>query len=157
VMDAMPRPRPPHLHRQITRHGKTAWYVRIGKGPRIRIRSDFGSPEFDAEYNAAIASSSWPSESVPATGSLEWLCNRYRAECPKWASFRPATRKQRENIFVAVMGVSGQVLARAITREHIEAGRDRRKPHQGRHFVDAMRVSSGPQRLDSFSAILRRA
>ena len=52
-MDAMPRPRPPHLHRQVTRHGKTVWYVRIGKGPRIRIRSAFGTSEFDAEYRAA--------------------------------------------------------------------------------------------------------
>jgi integrase len=138
-MDAMPRPRPPHLHRQVTRDGRTVWYVRVGKGPRIRIRSDFGSPEFDADYSAAIANSSRPSKTAPATGSLEWLCERYRAECPKWANFKPATRKQRENIFRAVMEVSGQVAAHLITREHIEAGRDRRKPHQGRHFVDAMR------------------
>jgi excisionase family DNA binding protein len=53
-MEAMPRPRPPHLHRQVTQHSKTVWYVRIGKGPRIRIRSAFGTPEFDAEYRAAI-------------------------------------------------------------------------------------------------------
>jgi hypothetical protein len=44
----MPRPRPPHLHRQVTRHGKTVWYVRIDKGPRVRIRAEFGTPEFDA-------------------------------------------------------------------------------------------------------------
>jgi hypothetical protein len=43
-MDGMPRPRPPHLQRQVSRHGKTVWYVRIGKGPRIRIHSPFGSP-----------------------------------------------------------------------------------------------------------------
>ena len=54
-MQPMPRPRPPHLHRQVTRHGKTAWYVRTGKGPRTRIRSEFGSPEFDVEYQAALA------------------------------------------------------------------------------------------------------
>ena len=50
----MPRPRPPRLHREITRHGKAVWYVRIGKGPRIRLRAQFGSSEFDAEYQAAI-------------------------------------------------------------------------------------------------------
>jgi hypothetical protein len=32
-MDDMPRPRPPHLQRQITRHGKTVWYVRVGRSP----------------------------------------------------------------------------------------------------------------------------
>ena len=43
-MDDMPRPRPPHLHRQVSRHGKTVWYVRFGKGPRTRIRSAFWHP-----------------------------------------------------------------------------------------------------------------
>ena len=33
----MPRPRPPHLQREITRHGKAVWYVRVGHGPRVRI------------------------------------------------------------------------------------------------------------------------
>ena len=45
-MEIMPRPRPPHLHRETTRHGKTVWYVRADKGRRIRINADFGSPEF---------------------------------------------------------------------------------------------------------------
>jgi len=139
----MPRPRPPHLQRQVSRHGKTVWYVRVGKGKRIRIRAGFGSSEFDAEYQAAVAASARRGQVTPATGpatgSLGWLCERYRAECPKWANFKPATRKQRENIFRAAIEVSGHVAARVITREHIEAGRDRRKPHQGRHFVDAMR------------------
>ena len=37
-MDPMPRPRPPHLVQQITRHGAVVWYVRKGKGPRTRSR-----------------------------------------------------------------------------------------------------------------------
>jgi hypothetical protein len=41
----MPRPRPPHLQRRITRH--FAWYVRRGRGPCIRIRGAYGSPEFE--------------------------------------------------------------------------------------------------------------
>src|SRR4051812_9134422 len=47
-MVAMPRPRPLHVHRETSRHGRTVWYVRIGKGPRIRLRAEFGSPEFEA-------------------------------------------------------------------------------------------------------------
>jgi hypothetical protein len=53
VMDLMPRPRPPHLQREVTRHGKAIWYVRVGKGPRVRIHGEFGTPEFDAEYQGA--------------------------------------------------------------------------------------------------------
>jgi hypothetical protein len=49
------RPRPPHLQRQVTQHGRAVWYVRIGRGPRTRIRAPFGTAEFDAEYQAALA------------------------------------------------------------------------------------------------------
>ena len=51
----MPRPRPPHLQREITRHGKAVWYVRVDRGPRVRLKAEFGTPEFDAEYRAALA------------------------------------------------------------------------------------------------------
>jgi hypothetical protein len=30
------RPRLPHLHKEITRHGKTVWYVRLRGGSRSR-------------------------------------------------------------------------------------------------------------------------
>ena len=46
----MPRPRPPHLHRERTRHGQFVWYVRKGKGARIRLRAEYGSEKFWAEY-----------------------------------------------------------------------------------------------------------
>jgi hypothetical protein len=48
----MPRPRPPYLHRVITRHGKAVWYVRLGVGQRkrIRLRSEFGTEDFRLEY-----------------------------------------------------------------------------------------------------------
>jgi hypothetical protein len=54
-MDGMPRPRPPHLQRETTRHGKTVWIVRIGKGPRRRLRAAYGTPEFDAEFKRPSA------------------------------------------------------------------------------------------------------
>jgi hypothetical protein len=54
VMELMPRPRPPHLHRETTRHGKAVWYVRVGRGKRIRIKAEFGAPSFDTEYQAAV-------------------------------------------------------------------------------------------------------
>ena len=88
-MSEMPRPRPPHLHRQVTRHGKTVWYVRIGKGPRIRIRREFGTPEFDAEYRAAIdglPARQAAKDSNITTGTLAWLIERYR-ETGNWERF----------------------------------------------------------------------
>jgi hypothetical protein len=140
VIEAMPRPRPPHLQRQVTQHGKAVWYVRIGKGPRIRIRADFGTPEFDAEYQAAISGTPRPKKGAPATGTLAWLVARYR-EVSEWTSLSPATRKQRENILVNVLETAGDKPFVKIAKATIVAGCERRAktPAQARHFLTTMR------------------
>jgi len=136
----MPRPRPPHLHREETRHGRMVWYVRVGKGPRIRIQAEFGSPEFDAEYQAAVSGRTRPSKASPALGTLSWLVTRYR-ESSAWMALSAATRRQRENIFAHVLASAGSQPFARITSETIMAGRERRAvtPAQARNFLDAMR------------------
>src|SRR6516165_6974656 len=136
----MPRPRPPHLQRQRTQHGRVVWYVRIGKGPRVRIRAAFGTPEFDAEYQAALAARPRPAKTETTSGSLAWLIERYR-ETTAWTNLSSATRRQRENIFRQVVEAAGKVPSSKITTGSIERGRDRRinTPAQARHFLDAMR------------------
>ena len=57
-MVAMPPHRPPHLHREKTRHGKLVWYVRVGgssRGPRLRPHAEYGTAKFWEEYQAALA------------------------------------------------------------------------------------------------------
>jgi hypothetical protein len=144
-MDGMPRPRPPHLQRHVTRHGRVVWYVRIGRGARIRIRASFGSPDFDAEYQAAITAlqAGKPARQDRNTpiGSLAWLVERYR-ETGAWTGLSLATRRQRENIIKHVLESAGSQSASRITKAHIVAGRDRRAkdaPFQARHFLDTMR------------------
>jgi integrase len=139
VIAAMPRPRPPHLHLEITRHGKAVWYVRVGKGPRIRIRAEFGSPDFGAEYQAAISGTPQPRKG-PASGSLAWLIARYR-ETTTWSSLSAATRRQRENIFLHVIETAGDKPFVRIDATTIIAGRERRAatPAQARNFLDAIR------------------
>jgi integrase len=140
-MTDMPRPRPPHLHRQVTRHGKTVWYVRLDrKSPRIRIKAEFGSDEFTAEYQAAIEGRAKPAKGQPAAGSLAWLLDRYR-ETGEWLKLSAATRRQRDNIFVHVIASAGTKPAAKITEATIRAGKERRAktPAQARNFLDAMR------------------
>jgi integrase len=139
-MSDMPRPRPPHLHKQITRHGVTVWYVRIGKGKRTRIKGVYGSEEFKCEYDAAIAGSPVSGRSKVKTGSLQWLWDKYR-ESLAWKGLSMATRRQRENIMREVLERSGEVEFADITKKIIAEGRDRRseKPSMARHFVGTMR------------------
>jgi integrase len=127
------------LHRQTTRHGKTVWYVRIGKGSRVRIRSAFGTPEFDAEYQAALSSTP-RREKGPVQGTLAWLITRYQ-ETSAWKGLSQATRRQRDNIFEHVLKSAGDQPFAKITTATIMAARDRRAstPAQARHVLDTMR------------------
>ena len=109
------------------------------RGPRVKLRAEFGTAEFWAEYQAALASAPRPPAAYHE-GSLTWLLERYR-ETTAWSYLSPATRKQRENIFVHVLETAGKQPFVKITTANIMAGRDRRAntPTQARHFLDAMR------------------
>src|SRR5262249_53981608 len=98
----MPRPRPPHLHRETTRHGRAVWYVRLDRGARLRIRAKYGTAELEAEYQAALAGTPRRKKQVPAANSFSWLIARYR-ETTEWSTLSTATRRQRENIFLQVI------------------------------------------------------
>lgn len=143
-MGDMPRPRPPHLQREENRHGNTVWYVRIGKGPRIRIKAALGSPEFEDAYQAALRGERPAKAGTAAAGSLEWLITRYR-DSSDWAGLSLATRRQRENILKQVIASAGRQPFAQITEATIAAGRDRRSktPFQARHFLDTMRGLCG--------------
>ncbi len=140
-MAAMPRPALPHLHRERTRHGATVWYVRKGQGPRIRIKGEYGSQEFVAAYEAAVAGRSGPRAAAgPAQGTFAWGLALYRG-AQAWSALSPATRRQRENIFRPILEALGGSKLTAWKRGDIAAGRDRRadRPAAARHFVEALR------------------
>ncbi len=136
----MSRPRPPYLLRQVTRHGKAVWYVRHGAGPRVRIRAAYGSPDFAAEYQAALNGLALAPATKAGAGTLEWLVKRYR-ESSAWASLAIATRDQRENIFRNVVKAAGDVPFKSVTRAKIIEGRESRQatPNQANNFIKSMR------------------
>lgn len=140
MIPAMPRPRPPHLLRETTRHGVVVWYHRIDDGPRTRIRGEFGSDEFMAAYRAAENGTPLDPPAKAGAGSLAWLIERYR-DSSAWLALSAATRRQRENIFAGVLKTAGGDPAARITDKTIKAGLERRKhtPSQARNFLDAMR------------------
>ena len=78
----MPRPRPPQLHREANRHGKVVWYVRVGKGPRIRIRAEYGTPEFEEAYQSAVQGKQARGPGKAAHGTLGFRLDRPRTVHP---------------------------------------------------------------------------
>jgi integrase len=139
-MSDMTNARPRYLQKQTTRHGTVAWYVRIGRGKKIRIRGKYGTDEFQANYDAAIAGQPVVKKGTKPD-TLEWLINLHR-NSGYWSDLAPSTRVQRERIFKQVVKTAGNHLVAHIDKQTIVSGRDRRKdtPSEARHFVDAMRT-----------------
>jgi len=139
----MPKPRPPYLQRQITRHGNVVWYVRRRPNGRIRIRGEYGSPAFMAAYHKAIASECRPKNKkikFENKQSLRWLIEAYRKSA-SWQELSQATKKQRENIFLHTLASAGEIPFASIKRADIRAGIDKRAstPAQANNFLKAMR------------------
>jgi len=76
----MPRPLPRHCYREkvFRKDSDFYLYVRVGHGPRIRIKAVFDTAEFWNEYEAAIGGKTPPRKAGPTAGSLAWLIERYR-------------------------------------------------------------------------------
>jgi hypothetical protein len=136
----MPRPLPPFLHREITRHLKPVWYFRRGKGARVRMPGEFGSAEFNAAYDAAL-NGARPARQCPAHGTFAWGVRLYR-QSQAWRALSPATRSQRDNIYQHVDKVAGHTKLKDWARIDIAAGRDARAatPAAARHYVDSLRA-----------------
>ncbi len=135
----MPRPRPPHLHRETSRHGTVVWYVRVGKGPRIRIKAEYGTPEFEAAYQSAVRGERPRGPGKAARGTLGWLFDLYR-QTSAWTDLAKSTRYKREKIMMRVLATAEHQPVSAINEVAIIAGRERRAatPASAQAFIDTM-------------------
>lgn len=140
----MTKPRPPYLHREITRHGKIVWYVHKRPAARVRLLSEYGTAKFMAEYHAAIdkirSGASPASASHKNTESLDWLVKKYR-ESAAWSALSVATHKQRENILKHVIQAGGHLPYASFSRADMVASRDKRRetPSAANNFLGTMR------------------
>lgn len=139
MTDGMPRKLPPHVTRERSRHGRVAFYFRIGKGSRVRL-PDITDPAFDEKYRKALTGQPPPRTAKEPLETLGWLIQRYR-EAAAFTTLAPATRRQRDNILRTVATKAGRHPYRAITRAIIAKGRDDRAatPFAARNFLKAMR------------------
>lgn len=141
LMLDMPRPRWPHLLREVSRHGTVSWVVRVGHGPRMRLTAPYGTPEFEAQYHAAIRGEPVEVPRKPGPNTLHWLWEQYR-KSSTWKSLKPATRRQRENIMLHVLEKTARAPLSEIERVDIVNGREERSdtPSQANNFLNTMRA-----------------
>jgi integrase len=140
-MQDMPRPRLPHLLHERTNRGRQVWYFRIGKGQRVRLPDEYGSPAFIAAYHAALAGEPPPSvKGRPGKGSIAWLIDRYR-DSSAWAGLSPTTRYQRDRIFAQIIEKVGGEAFAGVTSKTIRNGREARKatPFMANNYLRAVK------------------
>lgn len=144
-MPPMPKRQLPYLNRQPGRHanGVVYWYVRVGKGPRVAITEEYGTPAFREAYTAALAGgkATGPRPTRASRGTLRWLVDEWKRSSD-WLATEPATRRQRDNILVHVLDKSGDRAVEEIDEAAIRAGREKRlvTPHAANNFLKTMRA-----------------
>lgn len=140
-MRDMPRPRKPYTQKEITRHGKTVWYFRRGKEKRIRLPGAFGSPEFNAAYDAALSGQPVERKARAPRSSMRWLVDQY-FESGRFLNLAAGTRKNQRLVLEKVCSTGAALNFKAITKRDIIAGRVRReaKPHSAVAYVVCMKV-----------------
>lgn len=144
MIEDMPKSKPPGLIHERNRHGTQRWVYRADKrAPRIALTAPYDSAEFWQQYRAAVAGQvrQPPKAGAAAEGSLRWLVNTWRASSD-WKATAPATQRQRDNILAHVLDGAGNVPFRAITRQDIIDGRERRQdtPFAANNFLKTMRA-----------------
>lgn len=139
MKQGMPKKLPLYVVRERSRHGRVAFYFRVGKGPRSRL-PDIRADDFLSEYNKLFNQVQTTGQRKVGVSSLEWLVKRYM-EAGAFKDLSPATRKQRGNILKGVLEKAGKVAYRDISRSSIINGREDRAdtPAQARNYLDAMR------------------
>lgn len=139
-MTAMPKPRFPHLRHETSRHGTRVWYVRIGDGPRTRLRAAYGTEAFWQEYRQAIDGTARPAGRARA-GTFRWLADRYKLSSD-YRGLKASTRRARDNLLKGIVDKVGDEPISAFNRASIEASRDARRdrPEAANGLVKTLRV-----------------
>lgn len=141
-MTDMPHRKPPHLVSERTRHGKLVWYVRIGQGPRTRLRDPYGTDAFWRAYRLAVEEAPKPTTNPrQVQGTIAWLIGRYMAS-GEWSGLKANTRANRSVTYRGIEKTAGFEPIKTFGRGTILASRESRRdrPHAANGFVAAMRA-----------------
>jgi integrase len=117
------------------------WYVRVGKGPRTRIKATYGSENFQAEYDAAIRGERRTTPGTRAAPhTMQWLWDSYK-QTGDWLQLSETTRYQRDNIMLGALKDTGTKPFASVAKSHIKAALDRRAktPSAARNFLKTMK------------------
>lgn len=130
---------PPNVTREKNRHKKPVFYYRVGKGPRIRL-PDYGTPEFDAAYKAALAGQPVQRTRggrIATTGTLRWLVSEYKQSTHYRNEIGAITQRRRDSIFAEMVEKSGDRKITDISERDLINAREKRAQTGAGHAANA--------------------
>jgi integrase len=157
-----------YLYVDVSQRGQVRYYVQLrNKLPKIRIKAERGTVEFDAEVGAAIAAQialygdesdyinaqkqrNEPRPALPETpakpGTLRWYWNGYK-QSDHWLGdlsvghegLAESTRLQRTGLIESLVPENGEKPFAVLTRKVIKAEMKARTPSQAGNLLSALR------------------
>ncbi|WP_456821803.1 tyrosine-type recombinase/integrase [Bradyrhizobium sp. USDA 4502] len=157
-----------YLHVDVSQRGQLRYYVQLrNKLPKIRIKAEFGTADFDGEVDAAIAAQialfgnegdyihaqkqrNEEHPALPATpaapGTLRWYWNGYK-QSDHWLGdlsvghegLAESTRLQRTGLIESLLPENGEKPFAVLTRKVIKAEMKARTPSQAGNLLSAVR------------------
>jgi integrase len=157
-----------YLYADVSQRGQVRYYVQMrNKLPKIRIKAEFGTAEFEAEVGTAIAAQialygnegdyinaqkqrNEPRPALPETpakpGTLRWYWNGYK-QSDHWLGdlsvghegLAESTRLQRTGLIESLVPDNGEKPFAVLTRKVIKAEMKARTPSQAGNLLSALR------------------
>jgi integrase len=157
-----------YLYVDVSQRGQVRYYVQLrNKLPKIRIRSEFGTPEFEAEVQKAVADQielygdqsdyihaqkqrNEPRPALPPTapqpGTLRWYWSGYK-QSDHWLGnlsvghegLSDSTQLQRTGLILSLLPENGEKPFAVLTRKVIKAEMKARTPSQAGNLLSALR------------------
>jgi integrase len=166
--DPLVQPERRYVQADRSQRGQTRYYVQLRNGlPKIRIKAELGTKDFDVECDAAIASQialhgdasdyinaqkqrneprgELPSE-PPTPHTLRWYWTLYK-QCDHWLGdlsvghegLAESTRIQRTRLIESLLPENGEKPFAVLTRKVIKAEMKARTPSQAGNLLSALR------------------
>lgn len=122
----MPRANPPRLSRDTDRHGNTRWYVRLPGRPKVRLKPEYGTEAFWADYRDALAGKALKVREAPAVaaaGSFRALCTAYFTS-PEFGAWDVSTKSWRKRALELICKTKGGLPVELLDTKGVRALRN---------------------------------
>lgn len=132
----------PYLHRDIDRQGVTRWRLRAPGHNTVTIKGVFGSPEFAANYKAALEGETPKPLVTTPHGTMAALARSY-LNSAAFAGLSKATQRARRHLIESYMIEKwGTLSAAGLQRHHVKTIIDQlaATPGTARNVLSAIRV-----------------